>query len=304
MPEISFEITHPTTGETVTAGFDDSGTPAQLIQQLIDQGWLKPLDKGDYKLNVSKENRDLVNDESFASLNVAPDTQLSILTRSGGAAPRRTGPTKGRLKMDWQSLMNIAGRGCIRNIKVFADKQLTEIIQNEQQAHRMRRYLVEYDIPMPSRSRGHQHENIWTVTFDLESAWSTYPSADHKPRVNFVGKAPWHYRVSKNGHLCTNPVGDREYLAAQHVGMIAGLLNADEPFEMKHDKGYDKTCYAYYRSQFKGPINPQLDIPTMDPSLFEVPVAPPVLSLSPREKASMPHQATLTTTPLLTIFHK
>lgn len=281
MPSVNYEVTHPATGDTVTAGFDDTATPMQMISQLETQGWLKPAEDGAYCIVTAADNRQLVGDQTFASQTVPDGAQLAIRVRANGAGRRRTGPTTKRLEMDFRSLQDIERRGCIGNIKVFADKQCTELISSVDQSHRIRRYIVEYNVRLPV-DKLKFHTN-WRVLFDLEYGWKTYPSAKHSPYCGFQQRRPWHYRVSKSGHICTLPVGDASYLAGQHVAMVAGLLNADEPYELSHDSGYDRSCYKFYRAKFNGPINADLDIPSLSSSLFNLPTDnPPAINFQPR----------------------
>jgi len=286
MSTCKYEVTHPTTDDVVVADFDDASTPGEFRNQLEQQAWLQPAKNGSYAVVVTKENRALADDQSFASQNVPDGAALSFRVRANGAAPRRTGPSKFRLELDYESLKDLEGRGCFGRIEAYGDRRLEEPIRAVSDAHRMRRYLADVKMRLPVDRNAFHDE--WQVLIDLEPSWAQYPSADLKPHVTVVGRQPWHYRLSRSGVLCTLPVGSRSYVAGQHLGMIAGLLNADEPFEKKHDRGYQPAAYEFYRATFNGPVNPGLEIPAVRECVFfgegapsDEP-APSVLRLTPR----------------------
>ncbi|TWT95385.1 hypothetical protein Pla108_35330 [Botrimarina colliarenosi] len=399
MSLINFALVHPTSGETANAEFDGAGTPQQLLDQLVQQNWLKPPTDGTYALNCPKdpnnpdgEKRQLTDKESFADQHVPAGATLTISIRAKaaadtrvsdshhatwekievmkcsiahpildevaeivipadmtpkevieqvfdlswikrheglhhffqlaiddttsqnnrrtlesdtpirdqgvpvgttlyvigafltGAAPRRTGPSLERLRTDYRSLKDIEGRGCVREVKVFADAALKVPVLTEADAGRMRRYLVTLNMPLPaSATNPKQLKAQWKVVFDLEPDWPRYPHAQHYPHVTFVGPKPWHHRVSSSGRLCTQPVGSKSLVAGQHVGMIAAVLNGDEAFSLATDKGYDVAAYKYYTEVLRGPVNPGLEIPNVRRHVFDpshLAAAPFVVRLS------------------------
>lgn len=298
MAACEFTITHPTNEEVAKADFDLDGTPLEFVTQLVAQGWLKECGNGkSYAVIVAqggKEGRALNDKDSFAKQGVASGESLAFQVRSVGAAPRRTGPAVDRLKLDYRSLKDLEGRGCFGAVIPYADRGLAHAITSEADAGQMRRYVAELSIRLPVAPD--RFADRWEVLVDLEPSWSNYPSASYRPSVQFLGAKPWHYRVSKAGGLCTVEVGSAAYVAGQHLGGIARLINGDEPFEKAHDHGYDHFAYDYYRANFNGPVNPDLEIPSVRESVFidsddpgdKTPIAsgPVVLALNLRRPES------------------
>lgn len=278
MSNCKFNLTHPTNDEVVTADFDLQSNPGELVQQLIAQNWLSEPKDGSYAVVLTKENRTLADKDSFDSQEVADGSELSFRVRAVGAALGRRGPAADRLELDYLSLMDVRGRGCIGDVVAYADRSLTKRIAGPHDAHRMRRYSAVLNMRV-LLGRG-QFAPGCQVLVDLEASWSKYPSADYRPHVTFIGSRPWHYRIGSAGVLCTLPVGSRSYVCGQHLGSIAGLLNADEPFELPHDHGYQPDVYRYYQQAFGGPVDPGLQIPAVRESVFVDEQSAPLLKLT------------------------
>lgn len=272
MATIEFTLLHPSSDESVTAEFDDEGTPDQVIEQVQEQSWLKPSKDGVYCLVKEKDNEQLTGDASLRSQGVVSGMRLKVRLRANGGAdsapprPRRSGPPRSRLELDYRSLVSISGKGCVARVVPYADSAGRDEIRSEADAHRLRSYRVDYKLPMPTCKSG-MGEN-WSFHFDLGPVWERYPGNEVFPVVTSVGPQPWHYRLYHNGVLCTRSPGHLRYVAGQHVGIVAALLNADEPFERPHDHGYRPDCYAFYRSHFNGPITRGLVIPEVPESVF------------------------------------
>lgn len=303
MSSCKYEVTHPTTDDVVVADFDDTSTPGEFKSQLEQQAWLPPAKNGAYAVVVTKANRSLADDETFAAQNVPDGTALSFRVRANGAAPRRVGPTVGRLQLDYESLKDLEGRGCFGKIDAFAARDLKRPIRSVRGAGRMRCYAADLRMRLPVDRNG--FHDSWRLVVDLEPSWASYPSAEHKPHVRIVGRQPLHYRLSPSGVLCTLPVGSRHYVAGQHLGMIVGLLNGEEPFENRHDEGYRPDAYRFYRDRFNGPVTPGLDIPSVRETVFlgdPAPVvdsAPLPVKLSPLRPAAAASVSSISVPPVV-----
>lgn len=276
MAIVNYHLVHSTSGESIDASFDDTGSPGQMLEQLLENAWLKPLQKGNYVVVCpvdpkapDGEMQQLTDKESFAEQGVPDGTTLTISFRAEAAAPRRTGPTHKRLRTDFRSLKDLEGRGCIGEVKIFADNALRSEVTGESDAARLRRFVVELLMPLPVASEDRERrESDWRLLFDLERDWKNYPSAKYEPYVTFLERWPWHHRVGATGRVCTRPVGSSSLVAGQIVGTIAGVMNGDEAFDQSPDHGYSEACYEYFRS-FGGPLNPDLEVPIVRKSVFD-----------------------------------